>query len=406
MSFIEKLYNASFDGVSFLAPSESVERGKKYAVHEYPNTDIRYVEELGKLQPIFTITAIVHGDDALNQRIRLENALEQSGVKDLVHPVYGALKVKSLDYSVSSDQTSVGQFTFSIRFARSRENVTPAPETPTNSTITGQSKTVRDNLDNKLEDVYTPPTTAENYTRFVTTLQNTFNSVHNEIKKVVNLSTTGAARFSRVYRAVTNNITSIVSSGETLKQNITLFYDAALDAAIFPEQLSAAWDRLTTTPLEVTNPPITRDQSIRQQNDYAITEHLKLTALANSYESKVYTDYTTDVSLADARLSLNTNYKNNLNRNNEEIKAIGLESIANDSDVRLSFADLRTLSRKVFDDKEKAVFRIVTINPGTTSMPLMVYRYYGNLDLINQLITLNPEVKHANFSAEVKALTG
>lgn len=405
MSFVEKLQPASFRGVSFLVSTESVDRGKKFILHEYPNTDVRYVEELGKLPPIFNLTAIVHGDDSINQRLRLENALEIPGLGDLVHPIYGRLSVKSLEHSVSSNQTEVGQFVFNIRFAQSRENITPSPEAPTNSTISSQAATVRGKLDDELESNYIVPTTAENYERVVNTLQNTFNSVHDEISRVVNLSETGAAKFSRIYRTVTNNITSIVSSAFQVKYNIKLFYDSALDAAVFVEQLGDAWDRLISTELTVSTAPKTQKQSDGDQNDYTITEHLKLTSLANSYESKVYTDYTTDEILSTARSKLNQNYKNGLRKKNEEIEAVGLKSIANGQDVRSEFSTLRNLSRKVFDEKEKAVYRVVDITPGRSSMSLTAYRYYGGLDFIGQLVTLNPTVNHAGFYTTIKALT-
>lgn len=405
VDFVDNLLPASFNGVSFLVPSESVDRGKKYAIHEYANTDVRYVEELGKLPPIFTLTGIVHGSDSFNQRLQLENALERKGLKELVHPIYGAIQVKSLDFSVSSSQTEVGQFVFNMKFAQSRENITPSPSTPTNATISGQADLSRENLDNRLEALYTPPKTSETFNRVVATLQDTFDTVRDEIQKVVGLSTTGAARFSRVYRTVTNNITAIVSDAETLKNNITLFYTAALDAPVFVEQLGNAWDRLLQEPLTISSPPTTEQQSIRQQDNYAIVEHMRLTALASSYEAKVYTEYSTDVDLANARAFLNENYKNQLKRKNEEIQETGLASVADGADVRSSFADLRSLARKVFDEREKAVFRITTINPRLTSMSLAAYRYYGNHDLLAQLLTLNPDINHAQFDAEIKALT-
>lgn len=405
-SFIEKLNAAKIDGISVLISTESADRGKKTVIHEYPNSDFRYVEELGKLPPVFNLTAIVHGNDSFNQRLRLEQALEKTGLIEIVHPIYGTLMVKSLDFSVSSSQTEVGQFVFNIRFAQSVSNATPTPATPTNATITDLAAKFRTNLNNRFEEIYVPPVTAENYEHFIETLQGVFDTVNDEIANVVGLSSTGASAFNRVYRTVTNNITSIVSDAFELKQNITLFYDAALDAPVFVEQLANAWDRLLQEPLTVSSPPKTARQSIAQQNDYAITEHMRLTALANSYEAKVYTDFTTDESLADARAFLNDNYKIGLKKKNEEIEDAGLESLACCGDVRQSFEDLRSLSRKVFDEKEKAVFRITTIDPGMTSMALTAYRFYGNLDYIDQLVTLNPSVNHANFNSEIKALTG
>lgn len=406
MSFILSMHPGSFRGIPFLVPSESVRRGKKTVMHEYPNSDERYVEELGKNPPVFTITAIVHGDDYINKRLRLEDALERPGQGLLVHPIYGRINVVSMGFSVSSNQTEVGQFTFEITFAKSRENITPSPDSPTAATISKLRQDTLDQLDLRLSEIYNPPTKISVYESFVSTFENVLGAVNDQVKSVVDLSTTGAAKFDRVYRSITRNISSIVSSAQTLRDNVTLFYAAALDAPIFVEQLSAAWDNLLDYPLTVpTSSPATQDKQQSEQNNIAIVEHLKLTALAASYESKVYVDYTTDDQLANARFRLNESYKDQLKRNNEEISDVNLTPIADGQDVRSSFATLRVNARKVFDEKEKAVFRLVNINPGMASMALTAYRYYGNIDLLDEMIGLNESVNSANFNEEIKALT-
>lgn len=406
MSLIEKLHPASFRNVGFLVSTESVSRGKKTVMHEYPNSNDRYVEELGKLPPTFSITAIVHGSDAINQRLRLENVLEEPGLGLLVHPIYGRLNVKSLNFSVSSSQTEVGQFTFEIEFAQSRENITPEPTAPTNSAISNLAADAREKADAALESVYTPPSNPSVFNSFVDTFQNVMDSVNDEIKKVVDLSTTGAATFDRVYRTITRNISSVVVSAQTLRDNVTLFYDAALDAPVFVDQLESAWNNLLDYPLTIaTSSATTPDQQQREQNNTAIVEHLRLTALANSYESKVYKDYTTDDNLTAARAQLNESYNSQLKSENETIAEVNLISLANDQELRSSFATLRTNARRVFEEKEKAVFRVVNITPGRSSMALTSYRYYGSIELLDQLIELNESTNSSGFNEQIKALT-
>lgn len=406
MSFIDSLNPASFRNVSFLVPSESVRRGIKTVMHEYPNSNERYVEELGELPPTFSLQAIVHGSDSINQRLRLESALLQGGLGLLVHPIYGRLNVKVLNFSVSSNQTEVGQFIFEIDFSQSRENITPEPSAPTNPTISNLAKDARDKADDALENVFTPPENPSVFDSFVDTFQNVMDNVNKEIKKVVDLSTSGAATFDRVYRTLTRNISSIVVSAQTLRENVTLFYTAALDAPVFVEQLEAAWNNLLDYPLTVaTSPATTPDQQQREQNNTAIVEHLRLTALANSYESKAYKDYTTDDDLTAARAQLNESYNSQLKSENETITEVNLISLANDQDLRSSFATLRTNARRVFDEKEKAVFRVVDIIPGRSSMALTSYRYYGNIELLDQLIGLNESKNVSGFNEQIKALT-
>lgn len=407
MSFAEKMHRASFRGVGFLVASESVSRGKKIVMHEYPNSNLRYVEELGKFPPVFSVEGLVHGADAINQRIRLENVLELPGIGLLVHPVYGELKVKSLEYSVNSSQTNIGVFNFSMQFAQSRENITPLPDDPTETAVSSAAKTLNGKIDDALGKVYKPPTTAYGFQKTVETLQGTFDTVHRQINKVVNLSAQGAATFNRVYRTVTNNITSIVSSANKVRENVALFYAAALDAPVFVQQLGAAWNNLLDYPLIIpTSAPKTRAQQETEQNSAAIVEHMKLTCLTNAYEAGTYTEFTTDTELTAARKFLDDSFKAAYGGDNSDLTAVNLISLADDTEIRKYSSTLKVTARKVFDLKEKAVYRVVGIKPGMSSMALTSYRYYGNLDLINGLVTLNPDISHANFNKLIKALTG
>ena len=405
MSLLEKLHPASFRNVGFLVSTESVSRGKKTVIHEYPNSDERYVEEIGKLPRTFSLTAIVHGDDAINQRIRLENALERPGIGRLIHPVYGELFVKSLTFRVTSNQTEIGQFTFDIEFSDSREYIAPEPDTPSNPTITALAQRAKNAIDGKLVSLYKKPSTPSVFDSAVSTVNGAFGTVHDTISKLTNKTSAGAAAFDRVYRSVTRNISTIVSSANDLRDSATLLYDTALDVPLLVEQLGAAWNNLIDYPLTVATAPITSYQLDRDQNNTAVQEHLKLTALANSYESKAYTDYTTVTELYDATERLNDVYNDFFKSQNEDIADLGLESIADDPDVRSAFAELRVTARQVFDEKEKIVYRVVDINPGLTSMALTAYRYYGDIDLLDQIITLNESINVATFNKTIKALT-
>ena len=405
MSLLEKYHPASFRKVGFLVSTESVSRGKKTVIHEYPNSDQRYVEELGKLPPTFSISAIVHGDDAINQRIRLENALERPGLGELIHPVYGQLQVKALTFRVSSNQTEIGQFVFDIEFATSRENITPEPDTPTNPTVSSLAENAKTAVNNKLQSLYKKPTTPSVFDSAVSTVNGAFSTVHSTINKVVDKTTAGAAAFDRVYRSVTRNISRVVSSAQQLRDNATLLYDTALDVPVLIEQLGAAWDNLIDYPLTVATAPITSQQLERDQNNTAVIEHLQLTALANSYEAQAYTDFTTDTELFAATERLNNVYNDLFKTQNNDLSDLGLDAIADDPDVRSTFAALRVTARKVFDEKEKIIFRLVDINPGLSSMALTAYRYYGNIDLLEQITTLNESINVANFNKQIKALT-
>lgn len=89
---------ASFRGVSFWVNSNAGENGRKTAIHEYPNKDTVWVEDLGRSQRRYHIQGFVLGSDYLTQRQLLINAVEQEGPGNLIHPTLGMLKVSITNY--------------------------------------------------------------------------------------------------------------------------------------------------------------------------------------------------------------------------------------------------------------------------------------------------------------------
>lgn len=404
MSFTENFQAASFRGVPFLVNTETAERGKKIVLHEYPNSDVRFAEELGKISPIFRIEAIIHGDDLINQRLRLENALEAPGQEKLIHPVYGEIDVMVLDFSSTTNQTAFGEVKFSISFAQSRSNVSPTPAVANESAVTQAAADVRESLDQALEDEYEVPETTQNFTSITDKFNELAGDVQDSINAVVDLASEQAATFNRVIKTTTNNVFSIVQSAADLRDSVALIIDTALDAARTPEQLIASWKNLVETDLFPIGNTNTVQNIQKEQNNALLNEHLRLTALANLFEAQIYTEFTTDIQLEEAKKYLDDTYIEYLYRIINQLEAENLLSLTRSQDVREKFAELRDLAQNVFDEKEKTTFRIVELIPRKTSMALFDYHYYGSLDEIDILTSLNPGINHANFKEEIKAI--
>lgn len=93
MSWRDDLRPASFRGVPFDVEGDSGSFGRRVQVHEYPQRDKPWAEDLGRATRTFDITAFVVGDDYLARRDALLAALETQGPGTLVHPWYGELTV-------------------------------------------------------------------------------------------------------------------------------------------------------------------------------------------------------------------------------------------------------------------------------------------------------------------------
>ncbi|MCM0018499.1 MAG: DNA circularization N-terminal domain-containing protein [Tagaea sp.] len=116
-SLASSLKQGSFRGVVFdCAIDLDEELGRRYAVHEYPQRDEAFAEDLGKKNAPFTITAKIVGPDWLERSERLRQAVEEPGPGELVHPWHGVRRVVCLGpkRSYSAGETGAAKFTLSF----------------------------------------------------------------------------------------------------------------------------------------------------------------------------------------------------------------------------------------------------------------------------------------------------
>ncbi|ENH2935661.1 DNA circularization N-terminal domain-containing protein, partial [Salmonella enterica] len=87
-----RLRDASFRGVPFSVEDDESTFGRRVQVHEYPNRDKPWTEDLGRATRRLTINAYLVGDDYADRRDRLIGAIETAGPGTLVHPQYGEMQ--------------------------------------------------------------------------------------------------------------------------------------------------------------------------------------------------------------------------------------------------------------------------------------------------------------------------
>ncbi|MBI4800433.1 MAG: DNA circularization N-terminal domain-containing protein [Desulfarculus sp.] len=80
MTWRTRMQPASFRGAGFLVEGHDGEVGRRLAVHEYPERDLPYAEDLGRKARVFKITGLVIGPDYMAQRDALLARLQQQGL--------------------------------------------------------------------------------------------------------------------------------------------------------------------------------------------------------------------------------------------------------------------------------------------------------------------------------------
>lgn len=117
-----RLRQASFRGVPFAMLSGDHTQGRRVAVHEFPDRDDPFVEDLGGAAPRLTVrgflideSLVYGGGDVLTQRTRMEEAASSAGPGALVHPTRGPLQVHCLALTVG-DREEGGWFELAFEF--------------------------------------------------------------------------------------------------------------------------------------------------------------------------------------------------------------------------------------------------------------------------------------------------
>lgn len=99
MSWREALRPASFRGVPFYVEDADQQGGRRQAVHEFPQRDDVYVEDLGLRPHEFRIDGYVLGADYMAGRDALIAAADAPGTGTLVHPYRGSLTVSCMSWT-------------------------------------------------------------------------------------------------------------------------------------------------------------------------------------------------------------------------------------------------------------------------------------------------------------------
>lgn len=117
---------ASFRGVPFRTTDMDTSVGRRNELHEYPMRDLPYVDDLGRRARQFQVNGYVVGENYLQERDALIEALEAYGPGELIHPRYGMRNVSVVgQVSIRESSSDGGIARFSITFAESGENTFP-----------------------------------------------------------------------------------------------------------------------------------------------------------------------------------------------------------------------------------------------------------------------------------------
>jgi len=132
-----QLQPASFRGVPFKVNAAGIEAGRRVQVHEYPQRDKPWAEDLGRATRALTVEAFVIGADYIAQANALIAAAEEEGPGTLVHPWLGSMQVSLKDLLRVNFDAALGMAVVAFSFVEPGELAFPsaADSTPKLSQI-------------------------------------------------------------------------------------------------------------------------------------------------------------------------------------------------------------------------------------------------------------------------------
>ena len=110
------MWSASYMGVPFYFERDDSEGGRAVKVHEFPNSETSYVEDLGRKTRIYSGTAYVTGNDADTQATALKSIFETKGPGTLVVPIAGPVSVHCEHFKRTADKDKFGFIAFTVKF--------------------------------------------------------------------------------------------------------------------------------------------------------------------------------------------------------------------------------------------------------------------------------------------------
>jgi prophage DNA circulation protein len=152
MNWRDRLLPASFRGVGFWIDQAKTPVGRKGQLHEYPQRDLPYFEDLGQQARIHDITAFIIGADCLEQRDKLLKALE-AGNGELVHPWLGRLQVKVGECDMTHTRQDGGLVTFTLKFYPDQPLPFPTASVSTQKVLLAKADTLLGSAVSRFEEV-------------------------------------------------------------------------------------------------------------------------------------------------------------------------------------------------------------------------------------------------------------
>ncbi len=394
----ESLRPASFRGVGFHVDSSDMGAGRRTQVHEYPQRDKPWTEDLGRAAREVSFDAFVVGVDYVDQANKLLAALEEAGPGTLVHPWFGTLTVSQKDLARVSFNSALGQARFSLQFVEAGELQFPQAQSSTQAA----SRIAAGKLEASAIDAFAEKFNVKGFQDFVTAAAN------GDLARVLGIASAGRLGamlgFASQLATTVSAAVALVSNPRTLGFKILGAFGLSSIATTV-----AAWSnivrgisRLGQSPaLAPPAPPRVYTRSRRQAytNTVATTALTRQVLLAQAVGASSLVGTSADTTPI--------THTDMMAVRNELITALDAESLTATDAVYVALQDARAAVWADLTTRARDSARLSSLTPSDTTPALVVaYAYYEDASREADIVARNG-IRHPGFvpARPLKVLT-
>lgn len=400
MSVSDSFLVGEYQGEKFLFVSNSHQGGRKSVSFEYPNSDNRTVQDLGKFLPVYDLTIWVTGDqfnyrqkkEALLQALdkNPDDFLSSSGMNtNFTHPIDGKLAVKAGKYQVSEDSSNFGVCKISVKFIAVSNIAYPVI-----GVDDGKISVLQD-LDNLIDEINKA---FEEAFDLINDLQNLLNKILRYIAEIADILLAPLSLIIALDNVISpflsmidnlkNNAAKLVQSPKELSNSISMTYAAINSLSKDNNDISIANQSIFGTNIgtkqDITTPSIQKSE----QNRKVLNTHINTLSLANELANTVSSKYDTDDDII-IQSNIITKQYNFIINNNFYVDENGRNANIFNQDLVNKIADSYDNTIKYLESQINNSKNIVIKQFNSCSLLSLLYDYYGEVDSYNSISKLN-----------------
>lgn len=394
---LEVKYSGRFrDAVFYFSGSASTSGGRKTITREFPGSDRRYVEDMGLLNKTFEIEVIVTTEQ---ERDKLIKALETPGIGQLSHPTFGLINVTAKPYTVIDSLQTQGYCKFNLTFEVSQENIYPVANASNVSFLQSKVSLLDDsilaNFASKLgispETLQTAISTATSVINTISAATEMVNQVKNEILEVKE----NIVALIQAPAAFMGAIKSVINSVVSFLDDPLAAFDITKNMFSFSTKKSSF-------------------KTVEQQRvANTITQAVNVAVLSTSYDLVSQIEFENNEQLDEIRNTVEELYEDLIDNPTDfliDVPESDLEASDDNSEllstsVLENLQEVRQLTNNILSEKENTVARVIEITTNDTTLNDVVYLYYGNLDRIDKIESMNDIEDRSEVSGTLKVLS-